>query len=132
MESMPPCDEEAMKWYRLVAEQGLADTQFKLAFGYRTGRRVLEDHKQAVKWYHLAAEQGNSLAQLGLGLMYAAGQGVLEDRIQAYAWLNVAGANGDKDANDTKSKLNLTQDSIEKARALSRKMVEENPKLLGD
>ena len=64
--------------------------------------------------------------------MYDDGHVILEDSIQAYAWLNIAAANGDNKANDLKSTLNLTQASIEKAQAISRKMVEENPKLLGD
>jgi TPR repeat protein len=67
-----------------------------------------------------------------LGFMYVLGRGVLEDKIQAYAWLNIAGTNGFKKSNRAQSTLKLTQDSIEKAQALSRKMVEENPRMLGD
>ena len=90
-----------------------------------------EDDKEAARWYRRAAEQGLVTAQYNLGVMYYEGTGVLEDSIQAYAWFNIAAANGYKDANEAKAELNLTQASIEKAQARSRKMVEENPRLLG-
>ena len=116
----------------MAAEQGYAEAQYNLGVMYGYGRGVVQNYKEAVKWYRLAAEQGFADAQFNLGVMYCSGQGVLEDSIQAYAWLNIAGANGDKDASDAKAMLKLTQASIEKAQALSRKMVEENPRMLGD
>ena len=122
----------AAKLFRPLAEQGDAYAQYNLGKMYVIGGQgVPEDDKEAVKWYRLAAEQGVASAQYNLGNMYRTGRGVLRDSVQAYVWFNIAGANGYKDANDLKSKLKLTQASIEKAQALSRKMVEENPKLLG-
>jgi len=71
---------EAVRWYRLSAEQGYANAQFYLAFSYANGQGVTQDYKEAVKWYRLAAEQGNASAQSNLGLMYYRGQGVAQDR----------------------------------------------------
>ena len=51
-------DAEAVKWYRLAAEQGDADAQASLGWMYASGRGVEQDDAEAVKWYRLAAEQG--------------------------------------------------------------------------
>ena len=50
----------------------------------------------------------------------------------AYAWLNVAGANGNLNALENKSKLDLVRETMQIADALSRQMVEDNPQLLND
>ena len=49
---------EAVKWYRMAAEQGHAKAQFNLAVMYARGRGVPEDDVRAYAWYNLAAEQG--------------------------------------------------------------------------
>ena len=42
---------EAVKWYRLAAEQGYANAQYSLGNMYASGRGVIEDEAEAVKWY---------------------------------------------------------------------------------
>ena len=76
-------DKEAVKWYRLAAEQGAPEAQHNLGFMYRYGKGVLQDDKEAVKWYRLAAEQGVVEAQFNTGVMYANGEGVPEDNVYA-------------------------------------------------
>ncbi|MDI9529237.1 MAG: tetratricopeptide repeat protein, partial [Candidatus Cloacimonadota bacterium] len=49
---------EAVKWYRLAADQGLASAQYNLAWMYSKGEGVVQDNKEAVKWYRLASDQG--------------------------------------------------------------------------
>ena len=44
---------EAMKWYRLAAEQGLAAALYNLGRIYAFGRGVPQDYVDAVKWYRL-------------------------------------------------------------------------------
>jgi TPR repeat protein len=39
---------EAVKWYRLAAEQGNADAQLNLGGMYREGKVVRQDHVEAV------------------------------------------------------------------------------------
>ena len=56
-------DEEAVRWYRLAAEQGLAWGQYDLGRMYAEGRGVEQDDEEAVRWYRLAAEQGLAEAQ---------------------------------------------------------------------
>ena len=55
---VPQDDAEAVRWYRLAAEQGDAYAQYNLGLMYRKGEGVPQDDAEAVRWYRLAAEQG--------------------------------------------------------------------------
>ena len=55
--------DEAVKWFRLAAEQGDHSSQFMLGSMYFQGQGVPLDFDEAVKWFRLAAEQGSSDAQ---------------------------------------------------------------------
>jgi TPR repeat protein len=62
---------EAVRLYRLAADQGGAIAQYLLGRCYENGTGVGEDHAEAVRLYQLAADQGlaeaqQSLARLGL------------------------------------------------------------------
>ncbi len=57
-EGVPQDYAEAVKWYRLAAEQGDASAQYNLGIMYINGKGVPQDYAEAVKWYRLAAEQG--------------------------------------------------------------------------
>ena len=48
---------EALKWFRLAAEQGQADAQYNLGLMYRDGERVPQDYVQAYMWLNLAVSQ---------------------------------------------------------------------------
>ena len=48
-----------MKWFRLAADQGLAEAQYNLGFMYASGRGVPQDHVQAHKWFDLAGASGS-------------------------------------------------------------------------
>ena len=78
-------NKEAVKWFRLAAEQGDAEAQINLGVMYETGRGVPKDDKEAVKWYRLAAEQGDADAQFNVGVMHHNGTGVPQDFVMAYA-----------------------------------------------
>ena len=86
--------QEAVKWWRLAAEQGDVSAQVQLGAMYGTGQGVPQDDGEAVKWFQLAAQQGQAKAQFNLGLMYMSGRGVPQDDVQAYAWFNIAAAQG--------------------------------------
>ena len=49
-------DPEAVRWFRLAAEQGHAVAQSNLGMMYAGGRAVIQDPVEAVRWYRLAAE----------------------------------------------------------------------------
>ena len=76
-EGVPEDDAEAVRWFRLAAEQQHASAQFRLGYLYSRGRGVSEDDAEAVRWYQVAAEQGHAEAQSILGRMYANGEGIL-------------------------------------------------------
>lgn len=89
---------EALKWFRLAAEQGHADAQFFLGYMYDHGQGVPENDAEAVNWYRLAAEQGIPEAQFNLGLMYEKGQGVQQSSTLALKWFRQAADGNDVDA----------------------------------
>jgi len=49
---------EAVKWYRLAANQGTAKAQAILGAMYADGQGVPQDYVQAHMWLNLAAAQG--------------------------------------------------------------------------
>ena len=55
---------EAVKWYRLAAEQGYAQAQNNLGLMYRKGQGVVQDFVYAHMWMNIAAASGNSRAAL--------------------------------------------------------------------
>ncbi len=86
--------QEAVKWYRLAAEQGLAASQNDLGFCYKKGHGVIQSDIEAVKWYQLAANQGNAAAQSNLGACYYYGNGVTQDYTEAVKWYQLAANQG--------------------------------------
>ena len=87
---------------------------------------------EGIEEWKEAAENGEAWAQIKLGYAYANGDGVPEDYAMAYAWWNIAAANGDASAKKGKGTIakDMTPDQISKAQELSKKMAEENPKLI--
>ena len=51
---------EAVRWYRLAADQGHAGAQQNLGVTYSDGRGVSKNDTEAVRWYRLAADQEHS------------------------------------------------------------------------
>ena len=84
----------ALKEWRPLAEQGIAEAQYNLGLLYGNGWGVLQDYAEAVKWYRLSAEQGYANAQYNLGFMYEDGKGVLQDYAEAVKWYRLAAEQG--------------------------------------
>jgi TPR repeat protein len=99
---------EALKWYRLAADQGNAAAQFALGGMYENGLGLPQDYAKAVKWFRLAAAQGYANAQYELGILYDDGLGVQQDYAQAADWFRLAAAQGDAGA---QTNLGLMYDS---------------------
>jgi TPR repeat protein len=118
---------EAVRLYRLAAEQGHASAQFQLGnmfehgdaaetirwyrlaaqqghaeIQFTMGRMfqygVAKDAAEAIRWYHLAAEQGHAEAQFTLGFMFDKGEGVAQDTAEAIQWYRLAAEQGDDEA----------------------------------
>ncbi|MER9338258.1 sel1 repeat family protein [Mesorhizobium sp. M0293] len=89
-EGVPQDDAEAVKWYRLSADQGFAPAQNDLGTMYASGRGVPKDASDAAKWFQLAADRGFVPAQYNLAVMYETGHGMPQDDVQALKWLSLA------------------------------------------
>jgi hypothetical protein len=50
---------EAIKWYRLAADQGEVQAQYNLGVMYAQGRGVQKNYTLAHMWFNLAAKQGD-------------------------------------------------------------------------
>ena len=59
MVGVPQDDKEAVKWYRLAAEQGVTTAQLNLGAMYYNGQGVLADVVTAHMWFNIAAANGN-------------------------------------------------------------------------
>jgi TPR repeat protein len=85
---------EAVKWFRLAAEQGDAQAQCNLGILHDQGEGVPQDFTEACKWWKLAADQGYADAQSNLGVKYEHGEGVPQDHNQAVKWYTLAADQG--------------------------------------
>ena len=54
---------EAVRWYRLAAEQGDATAQFNLGVMHAAGEGVLKDSVLAHMWSNIAGANGNASAR---------------------------------------------------------------------
>ena len=77
---------EAVKWFRLAAEENVLKAQIDLATAYLRGEGVAKDSVEALNWYRKAAEQGDMYAQKDIGLLYQRGEGVAQDFVEAAKW----------------------------------------------
>ena len=64
---VPKDNTEAVRWYRMAAEQGLARAQCRLGGMYYTGEGIPKDYVQAYAWCDIAAAQGDKTAKGVLG-----------------------------------------------------------------
>ena len=54
---------DAVRWFRLAADQGHAGAQARLGFMCANGRGVPQDDGEAARWYGLAADEGDAGVQ---------------------------------------------------------------------
>lgn len=80
-----------------AAEGGDAQSQFKLAAAYLTGRGAPKNDEEAARWFLLAAKQGHAESQSNIGLMYGRGRGVPQSDEEAVKWYRLAAEQGDAD-----------------------------------
>ena len=59
---VPKDNQQAVRWFRLAADQGDALAQIKLGSMYELGNGVTQDFVQAHKWYNLGAANGEKEA----------------------------------------------------------------------
>ena len=54
---------EAVKWYRLAADQGYAAAQVNLGYMYANGQGVTQDYVRAHMWFNIGASSGDKNAE---------------------------------------------------------------------
>jgi hypothetical protein len=91
---LPRDDREAPRYFRLSADQGIAQAQYNLGIYYANGRGVLRDACEAARLVKLAADQGHKGAQYNLGICYANGHGVPRDDHEAARYYKLAADQG--------------------------------------
>ncbi len=85
---------EAVRLYRLAADQGHAPAQNNLGACYQRGIGVDKDTQEAVRLYRLAANQEYAAAQKKLGFCYEKGIGVRKDLKEAVRLYRLAADQG--------------------------------------
>jgi TPR repeat protein len=89
---------EAMRWYRIAADQGNAVAQTHVGYLYERGLGVPQDYAEAMRWYRMAADQGRGAAQRNIGNLYQQGSGVPQDYAEAMRWFRLAADHGNPGA----------------------------------
>ena len=89
---------DAVKYFRLSANENYAPAQDKLGWMYQNGWGVTRSYSEAYKQYKKAAEQGNREAQASLGYLYYKGLGVKRDLQQALYWYGKSAEQGNTTA----------------------------------
>jgi uncharacterized protein len=116
---------EAVKWFRLGAEQGNRMAQYNLALMYENGQGVTQNYEEAVKWYRSSAEQRIAEAANNLAVMYSIGDGITQDVVYAHMWWNIAAAAGHSIAQENRDRVAkaMTSSQLAEAQRLARECV---------
>jgi tetratricopeptide (TPR) repeat protein len=85
---------EAMRFYRLAAEEGNATAMAGISGMYHQGAGVKQDFTESLRWARMAAEKGDQFAMGMVGVQYASGEGVTKDCDVAKQWLEKAASGG--------------------------------------
>ena len=91
---------EAMRWYRMAADQGDAAAQVNVGSLYANGWGVPQNYPEAMQWFRKAADQRNASAQNDVGGLFANGRGVARDYSEAMRWFQMAAGQGYAAAQD--------------------------------
>ena len=124
---------EAVKWYRLAADQEFLAARNYLGKMHFSGQGTPQGYLEAVKWYRLAAEQNNSNAQLNLGIIYEYGLGLPQNNTMAHTWYQMAANNGYKQAFEYMADraTQMTTEDIIKAQSMARECINSGYKKCG-
>jgi hypothetical protein len=89
---------QALRWYRLSAQQGFPNAQINVAHCFHAGLGVERDESMAAWWVNRAAEQGDAGAQFHLGSRFVHGVGVERNEFDAFFWLDLGAKGGNAEA----------------------------------
>jgi TPR repeat protein len=89
---------EAAKWFKLAAQTGDAESQFRLGTFLWSGKILPSDKEQSAAWLLKAAEQSHPKAAYLTGQNYLFGYGITRNDAEALRWFRVASCQGIKEA----------------------------------
>lgn len=117
---------EALKWFRLAADQGSAESQHMLGVMYDRGDGVPQDYSRATSLYREAADAGYPPAQYDLGKQYASGEGVPQNFSEAYVWFSLAASAGHESARQDRDTMagKLSKEKIAQAQQRAAQLFE--------
>ena len=90
--------EDAAKYFKLAADQGDAESQFRYGMMIHSGDSVEKDLVEAARYFKLAADQGNSGGQYFYGECLKSGDGVEKNEAEAVRYIKMAADQGDAPA----------------------------------
>lgn len=82
------------KWFRHLAEQGPAETQYLLGMIFYRGKDIERNFFLAFEWFFRSAKQGYAPAQYYLGRMFYQGRGIEQSFLLAFSWFRLAANQG--------------------------------------
>lgn len=84
--------DEAIKWYKMSADNGISGSQFYLGKIYLNGEGGIDKNiAEGIKYLKLAAEQGAISAQYELAIIYIEGKVVPQDINEGIKWVSGMG-----------------------------------------
>ncbi len=96
---------EAIRLFRIAADQGIAVAQHNLGSMYATGRGVKQDIAEGARWYRLSAEQGVAESMFSLANLYGFEDWSGRDARAAEHWLKKSLAKGYEPAREKLEEL---------------------------
>ena len=87
--------QEAARWVRAAALQGIPVAQLRLGRMLLEGTGVLKDEAAALRWFRTAARDQDAEAMNMVGRCYENGWGIAVDMAAAAAWYRLAARRGD-------------------------------------
>ena len=86
--------DEAVKWYRLAADQELPEAQHRMFVCCRDGIGLERNLANAAKWCRKAADDGLEDAIYDMGMLYVEGAGVERNAKSAFKWFRKGAERG--------------------------------------
>ena len=88
-------DSQALRWYRLAADQGYEKALYNMGLSYEQGRGSAADNVRAYKWYLLARQRGSGPAATRLMTLWVKmnGDDIAEAERLAAEWRDEYAAN---------------------------------------
>ena len=86
--------DSALKLYKLAADQGDSNAQWRLGAIYYTGKGVPKNETEGLQWVKLAANNGKAEAQFFFASCLLQGKGVAKNTGEAVKWCELAANQG--------------------------------------